>query len=360
MDSTIEITSRFRAMLRRIGTLQGPYVGVPLAPGEVPFVARRELIAQVVRNLVDIKATFVDDGDTTYLQIEGRTAIGRHISKVRNLQNTLNERQIEREAYRWAKNCRDALKKATRKGVVFDKAAREVRKIEVKRRKVDEQIQKLERKVNDRRSSRPVNPLLVPKREVSGDYARRSYARLYAERSKRRAISKLATRHAGHWETREPSKAAVAAALVANAKPSLFGGVPEPMEISRAEKVWKHFAWKPYYAGLEVRGIRVPYTYDQLKGRVRGPENPEDYCRQMRFIGLADRKTTCGSWADSREESQKEMARHADARKEYLAEQREIRSLRLTIESLRELRASHEAELTRLESGSSDEEELAV
>ena len=159
MDSTIEITSRFRAMLRRIGTLQGPYVGVPLAPGEVPFVARRELIAQVVRNLVDIKATFVDDGDTTYLQIEGRTAIGRHISKVRNLQNTLNERQIEREAYRWAKNCRDALKKATRKGVVFDKAAREVRKIEVKRRKVDEQIQKLERKVNDRRSSRPVNPL---------------------------------------------------------------------------------------------------------------------------------------------------------------------------------------------------------
>ena len=109
-----------------------------------------------------------------------------------------------------------------------------------------------------------------------------------------------------------------------------------------------------------MRGIRVPYTYDQLKGRVRGPENPEDYCRQMRFIGLADRKTTCGSWADSREESQKEMARHADARKEYLAEQREIRSLRLTIESLRELRASHEAELTRLESGSSDEEELAV
>ena len=68
-------------MLGRLGTLQGPFVGVPLAPGKIPFVARCDLIAQVVRNLVDIRANFVDDGNTTYLQIDGRTAIGRHTSK---------------------------------------------------------------------------------------------------------------------------------------------------------------------------------------------------------------------------------------------------------------------------------------
>jgi hypothetical protein len=88
---------------------------------------------------------------------------------------------------------------------------------------------------------------------------------------------------------------------------------------------------------------------------VRGPENPEDYCKQMRFIGLADRKTTCGAWSDSREESQKEMAHHAGARREYVAEQCEIRSMQFTIDSLRELRSSHEDELTRMESGQSEE-----
>ncbi len=345
MDSTIEITSRFRSILGRLGDLQGPFVGVSI-PGDEPFVVRRKLIDSVVSTLVDVEVEFIRGDSEPYLQIKGRSSTGgRHISKIVNLRDRGRLFDLNVEWNRWADSQKRTVKKSRRKGgtIAISQDERKRQKVDAKIRKLDAEISKLERRIASIRSERPVNPLLE-QREVR-EWDRSKMAQIYAERSKRRLISKLAARFAAHYEQRQSRKAVTVTEQV-----SLFDE-PERKTVYEmvTDAVWKPFTWKQFYVEIERRGIHIHVPYDRARGRQGGPSSPEEYCRSMQWIGLENRRWRIWEPEDGREGFLKRMQSHAEDRKAYIHQQREVRSLEMTIASLREMRASHEAELVQVD-----------
>ncbi len=357
IKTTVEITARFHSLLRRLATLQGPFVGVPMAPGEGPFAIRREVLCNIVGELKDIQFELLPTG---LLRISGNTEFGgRHVSKLVN-QFMIRERYthnrstcgnpIMQEIKRWVKACRKSQKKSARCGAtMLDKAGKLRQKIEVKIRKVDEQIKRLERQIDQIHVRCPYNPVLAGKPNYDNNWDRHNYHTLYSERSKRRAISKMAARYAAHYEHRQVRRAVTVAEQT-----SLFGNEPA-QKITEyhtvRESIWRPFEWKQFYAALERRGVHVLVPYDKAKNRKGGPSSPSDYWRNMSYFGLMQRSQVIGRNSYSGDVLNERIAEHQTKCKEYVGTLREIQSLKMIIASLKELRASHEEELGRFSGG---------
>jgi hypothetical protein len=318
-----------------------------MAPGESPFIIRRQILATIVKGLKEIQFDVLPN---RWLKISGITDFGgRHVSKLfcqsaasqSQTKTRYGRNQAAVEILAWAEDQRNSKKKTVRNGtsvVGLNRDERKRLKADVKVRKIDAEITRLEKKIAVISSSRPVNPLLA--KGKSGSWRREYFARLNAERSIRRSISRLAARHARHHEERQVRKA-----VTITEQATLFDiPVKKTAYETVTESVRKPFAWKQFYADLEKRGIHVRNTYDRARGRNGGPSGPSAYCRSMRWFGLADRTAVR---VDAETSIQTLLATHANERMSFLAGQREIRSLQLTIASLRELRASIEAELAQ-------------
>jgi hypothetical protein len=366
LETTAEITNRFSSLLGRLGTLQGPFVGVPMTPGESPFVIRREALFTIVKGLMSVLFELLPNG---WLRISGTTEFGgRHVTKLVNpfvtretstYSRGTHRTPVQQEINKWAEGCRKSRRKSARCGATaLDKAGRLRQRIEVKIRKVDEQIKRLERKIDQIDVHRPHNPVLMEKPDYDNDWDRRDYQRLYSEKLKRRAISKMAARCAEHYECRQVRKAITVAEQI-----SLFDDEPAHKTVEYhtvTESVWRPFEWKRFYAALAQRGVSVLVPYDKAKNHKNGPSSPSDYCHNMSNFGLMQRGRLIGRDSCSGDVLNERIAEHQTNRKAYVETLREIQSLKMTIASLKEIRVSHEEELGRFSCGPTQPEAQAL